>query len=1014
MLKHAATKLAHSTTLPVLGNKELKPLQDLIIAEKTVLVSLQKLSSDLSKASDILKVWASNEGEELEDILGASSKLLNQFSVALYQYSSYQHAMREHMKAVRDREEALEELKRRRRSLLTRSQTVNRKVSKLGSASRPKAKNLADQVELANRTREQIDALNEEITNEEAALMDYKKRKARAWMEIKFGGLLECCEKGSIACDFGKLIINEISDKHSQPGLPRLPYTKQSKVKSILQAALQRGEAIAFTSFSLESNPKEFVSRSRANSVSSMYEEENDEQTNSPAQTLHPHNRNDSVPYLSNPSSNSVSSFDDRPTRGQPLEDSLQQYSSDLTSGRFPQPQDNTPITTAFKTGSNDLPGTSSNFEAVPVTTANMELIGLQVEPDPVITPTATSSSTALSSEGSTLPLPLSEEANEEASATTERPKPASVPGGGRGGRFAAFPVKKRVPTSTDRSVAQSAYVATSGFETRIANPVNARPTTAIYTGPDTSISDSVEGDRNVEKEEKEFAATPRSSALIEAGIPLLSSDLESSTPVSLGYEPPPLELKAQTLEGLELNIPPTPRHHLPSPRFSSHFTTKAYFEVLSQRKAQDSLPPLPPLPVSAPSNVGVDFSTSFASAEEEELDERNTVWVKSETSSDPSTPRAVLTPAFVSNAKSESPSKASVEADENSTSNKLTPNTFQPSSSSTLQPHEPSESPSISSSSPLEPSTALDLEPTLDSSPQPTLSPEIILAPAPIHPNRVRFASNPVEIPLMRPRDSWDSLFTEDDEDLSSSKNVDLGQQLALDGIANASSSVRILLSSDLSSYNSVQFDAARASQSSSMVEHLSEKNSGSLTSGVSPVSSDIFDLLNAATTHASSVIATLESDFPSTSSSPSPLALPESTQPLKKESLALPSSSSTSRSPPPKRLTEENPASVSTSMSSATHEITSSSLEDISTIREPPPHTTTNVLGRNRSMMKKSLPSSPYPQRRLERSTSLSRSVSTNVGSPTTFPNVKGPGSPSLSRSSSANATVPSGPLL
>ncbi|KAH7868228.1 hypothetical protein EV359DRAFT_16399, partial [Lentinula novae-zelandiae] len=97
-----------------------------------------------------------------------------------------------------------------------------------------KAKNLADQVELANRTREQIDALNEEITNEEAALMDYKKRKARAWMEIKFGGLLECCEKGSIACDFGKLIINEISDKHSQPGLPRLPYTKQSKVKSIL------------------------------------------------------------------------------------------------------------------------------------------------------------------------------------------------------------------------------------------------------------------------------------------------------------------------------------------------------------------------------------------------------------------------------------------------------------------------------------------------------------------------------------------------------------------------------------------------------------------------------------------------------------------------------------------------------------------------------------------------------------------------------------------------------------
>ncbi|KIK63463.1 hypothetical protein GYMLUDRAFT_163229 [Collybiopsis luxurians FD-317 M1] len=66
MLKNAATKLAHSSTLPSLGNKELKPLQDLIIAEKTVLNSLQKLSTDFTKAADTLKVWASNEGEELE------------------------------------------------------------------------------------------------------------------------------------------------------------------------------------------------------------------------------------------------------------------------------------------------------------------------------------------------------------------------------------------------------------------------------------------------------------------------------------------------------------------------------------------------------------------------------------------------------------------------------------------------------------------------------------------------------------------------------------------------------------------------------------------------------------------------------------------------------------------------------------------------------------------------------------------------------------------------------------
>jgi hypothetical protein len=42
MFKSAATKIAHNSTLPALalsGNKDLRPLQDLITAEKVVLVS---------------------------------------------------------------------------------------------------------------------------------------------------------------------------------------------------------------------------------------------------------------------------------------------------------------------------------------------------------------------------------------------------------------------------------------------------------------------------------------------------------------------------------------------------------------------------------------------------------------------------------------------------------------------------------------------------------------------------------------------------------------------------------------------------------------------------------------------------------------------------------------------------------------------------------------------------------------------------------------------------------------
>jgi hypothetical protein len=58
-------KIAHSSNLPSLGNRDLKSLQDLIHTEKSVLITLQKLSVDLSKSSDALKTWGLGEGEDL-------------------------------------------------------------------------------------------------------------------------------------------------------------------------------------------------------------------------------------------------------------------------------------------------------------------------------------------------------------------------------------------------------------------------------------------------------------------------------------------------------------------------------------------------------------------------------------------------------------------------------------------------------------------------------------------------------------------------------------------------------------------------------------------------------------------------------------------------------------------------------------------------------------------------------------------------------------------------------------
>ncbi|PPQ78454.1 hypothetical protein CVT25_011849 [Psilocybe cyanescens] len=234
MFKTAATKIAHNSTLPALGgNQDLRPLQDLITAEKTVLISLQKLSVDYSKASEALRTWGLNEGDDLGDILSASTTILNHFSAALSQYATHGHSMRDQLKAIRTREESLEDLKRRRRTVVRKAEDAEKKLSKMS----PEHKNLGMQTELLNRLRDEIRTMDSDIMTEEAALGDFKRSATRAWMGLKFGGLLECCEKGTIAAEFGKMIISEISEEVTQPGLPRSLYYGQSKTENLVAEA---------------------------------------------------------------------------------------------------------------------------------------------------------------------------------------------------------------------------------------------------------------------------------------------------------------------------------------------------------------------------------------------------------------------------------------------------------------------------------------------------------------------------------------------------------------------------------------------------------------------------------------------------------------------------------------------------------------------------------------------------------------------------------------------------------
>ncbi|KAG6878967.1 hypothetical protein C0992_006261 [Termitomyces sp. T32_za158] len=264
MFRSAATKLAHNSTIPALGaNSDLRPLQDLILAEKQVLNSLQKLSSDLAKNAEALRVWGSGEGDDLGDILGASATLLALWATSISQFSAHEHPMRDNLKAIRTREENLDDLKRRRKSVGAKAEAAERKLSKMA----PENKNLLAQTDSLNALRAEIRSMDSEIMTEEAALGDFKRTMTRTWMGLKFGALLECSEKGTIAAEYGKLIIGEIVEEQTQPGMSRSLYYGRQKTEQLLSEAHRCIDEVRLSTVPVNPNPPRAFQQSEQQSM---------------------------------------------------------------------------------------------------------------------------------------------------------------------------------------------------------------------------------------------------------------------------------------------------------------------------------------------------------------------------------------------------------------------------------------------------------------------------------------------------------------------------------------------------------------------------------------------------------------------------------------------------------------------------------------------------------------------------------------------------------------------------
>lgn len=116
----------------IIGSQTLRELQDFIAAEKGVMQSKRNLSDDISKASQALTTWGASEGSDLSDILSHASSILVHLSVAFNKYAEHEVVIRQLFKSIRTREEALEDLVKRRRSLGSRAEREEKKLAKMG------------------------------------------------------------------------------------------------------------------------------------------------------------------------------------------------------------------------------------------------------------------------------------------------------------------------------------------------------------------------------------------------------------------------------------------------------------------------------------------------------------------------------------------------------------------------------------------------------------------------------------------------------------------------------------------------------------------------------------------------------------------------------------------------------------------------------------------------------------------------------------------------------------------
>lgn len=66
-----------------------------------------------------------------QDILSQATNIYSHISTAFNNFATHEHTVRDHLKSIRTREEKLDELKRKRKSVASKADAADKKLSKM-------------------------------------------------------------------------------------------------------------------------------------------------------------------------------------------------------------------------------------------------------------------------------------------------------------------------------------------------------------------------------------------------------------------------------------------------------------------------------------------------------------------------------------------------------------------------------------------------------------------------------------------------------------------------------------------------------------------------------------------------------------------------------------------------------------------------------------------------------------------------------------------------------------------